>query len=36
MLLASAIGSGTAALIVGVIVSLLAAVLIVAIKSSSR
>jgi VIT1/CCC1 family predicted Fe2+/Mn2+ transporter len=36
MLLASAIGSGTAALIVGVIVSLLAAVLIVTIKSSKE
>ena len=34
MLLAPAIGSGTAALIVGVIVSLLAAVLMVTIKSS--
>ena len=34
MLLASAIGSGTAALIVGVIVSLLAAVVMVTIKSS--
>ncbi len=36
MLLAPAIGHGTAALIVGVIISLLAAVLVVTLKSSKR
>jgi hypothetical protein len=36
MLLAAAIGSGLAALIVGVIVSLLAAILMMTIKSSRR
>ena len=36
MLLAPAVGSGTAALIVGVIVSLLAVILMVTVKSSMR